>query len=326
MRIPFEANAVHPEGRFLIQDPEYRKRILPLFEFAPEEPDNRVVGQGTVFRIDPFGNCATAFHVFESAFYLGGATGREMLVRQDRSIVALELDGIAYGAAPIAPSQWRPMNGAFSLVRVDDNPLQPPRLQNTTELLALSILPSAPKASGTEFLHVDLNGWRPSIGEVVLGIGYPNLDKKDGPDDRPISQYMYGAYGAITDIEPLDLGRSRSWPMVRVNADWPGGMSGGPVFNAAGNVVGIVSSGVDGTSSTAMIFGGWNAVHHTLPSLDPSKLGSFLCVAILDAHEELIGVALNRQAAENRAAEIDGAFVSRVSLDHETSSFVRLEL
>jgi serine protease Do len=327
MQFPFEANAHHPEGRFLIQDPEYRKRILPLFDFAPGEPERRVAGQGTVFRIDPWGNCATAFHVFESAFYLGGATGREMLVRQDRSIVALELDGIAYGAAPIAPSQWRPMNGALSLVRVEDNPLQPPRLRNATELLALSILPSAPKSKGTEFLHVDLNGWRPSIGEVVLGIGYPNLDKDDdGPDDRLISQYTYGAYGSITDIEPLDLDRSRPWPMVRVKADWPGGMSGGPVFNAAGNVIGIISSGIDATSSTAMIFRGWSAVRHTLRSLDPSKPGSFLCSAVLDAGEKLIDVALDRQAVAKRAAEIDGAFVSKISLDHESGSFVRLEL
>jgi serine protease Do len=327
MRFPFEANAVQPEGRFLIQDPEYRKRILPLFEFAPGEPDRRVEGQGTVFRVDPWGNCATAFHVFESAFYLGGATGREMLVRQDRSIVALELDGIAYGAAPVAPSQWRPMSGAFSVIGIQSRPLQSPRLQNVTELLALSILPSAPKTNGTEFLNVDLNGWRPSIGEVIFGIGYPNLDKdRDGSDDRPISQCMYGAYGTITDIEPLDLGRGRPWPMVRVEADWPGGMSGGPVFNAAGNVIGIVSSGVDATTSTAMIFSGWGAVHQTLRSVDPSKPGSFLCFAVLNANEKLIDVALSRQAAESRAAEIDGAFVSRVSLECETGSFVRLEL
>lgn len=114
--------------------------------------------------------------------------------------------------------------------------------------------------------------------------------------------------------------------MVRVQADWPGGMSGGPVFNAAGNVIGIVSSGVDATTSTAMIFGGWGAVHRTLRNVDPSKPGSFLCCAVLDPNEKLIDVALNRQAAQNRAAEIDGAFVSRVSLEHETSCFVRLEL
>lgn len=327
MRFPFEANAVHPEGRFLIQDPEYRKRILPLFDFVRGQPERRVAGQGTVFRIDPWGSCATAFHIFEDAFYLGGATGQEMLVRQNRNILALELDEIPYGSVPIAQHLWRPMSGAFSFVGIQNRPLQPPRLQNLTELLALSILPSAPKADGTEFLHVDINGWQPSIGEVVLGIGYPNLDKdEDGPDDRPIAQEMYGAYGVITDLEPLDLGRSRSWPMVRVQADWPGGMSGGPVFNAAGNVIGIVSSGVDATTSTAMIFGGWGAVHRTLRSLDPSNPGSFLCFAILDASEKLIDVALSRQLAESRAAEIDGAFVCRVSLECETGSFVRLEL
>lgn len=237
---------------------KYRKRILPLFDFARGEPEQRVVGQGTVFRVDPWGNCATAFHVFEDAFYLEGATGQEVSVRQDRSIVALELDEIPYGTVPILPHQCRPMNGAFSLAGIQNRPLESPRLQNVTELLALSILPLAAKANATEFLHVDLNRWRPSIGEVVLGVGYPNLDKnEDGPDDRPISQDMYGAYGTITDIEPLDLGRRRPWPMVRVKADWPGGMSGGPVFNAAGNVIGIVSSGVDATTSTAMICEVW---------------------------------------------------------------------
>jgi serine protease Do len=327
MQFPFEPNAAHPAGRFLIQDPNHRLRILPLFDFVPASPESRVVGHGTVFRIDPWGNCATAFHVFEDAFYLGGTTGREMLVRQERSILALEIDGIILGAARIASNQWRPINGAYSVVRIDQEPLQPPRFRNFTELLALSILSSTPKAGGIEFLHVDLNTWKPTVGEVVLGIGYPNLDKdEDGADDRPISQYMYGAYGCITDIEPLDLSRSRPWPMIRVIADWPGGMSGGPVFNAAGNVIGVISSGVDATTSTAMIFGGWNAVHHTFRSLDPARPGSFLCYATLDATERLINVAPNRQAAEVSAAENDGAFVSKVSLNYATGDFVRLEL
>ena len=58
----------------------------------------RVAGQGTVFRIDPWGNCATAFHVFEDAFYLGGATGRETMVRQGGSNLALEVEEFGYGA------------------------------------------------------------------------------------------------------------------------------------------------------------------------------------------------------------------------------------
>lgn len=39
-----------------------------------------------------------------------------------------------------------------------------------------------------------------------------------------------------------------------------------------------------------------------------------------------MGVDLSRQAAESRATEIDGAFLSRVSLEYETENFVRLEL
>jgi serine protease Do len=229
MQFPFEPDAARPAGRFLIQDPSYRTRILPLFDFVPGTPEMRMVGQGTVFRIDPWGNCATAFHVFEDAFYLGGTTGREMMVRQGRSILALEIEGIVLGAPPIAPHQWRPIGGANSIIKIDEAPLQPPRLRNLTELLGLSIATSTPKAGATEFLHVDLCAWRPTVGEVILGIGYPNLDKDDdGPDDRQISQYMYGAYGRITDIEPLDLSRSRPWPMIRVIADWPGGMMAAP--------------------------------------------------------------------------------------------------
>ncbi len=85
MRFPFEPNAEHPPGRFLIQDTSYRRRILPLFSFTQGTPEMRVLGQGTVFRIDPWENCATAFHVFEDEFYLGGKTGREMLARSPPS-------------------------------------------------------------------------------------------------------------------------------------------------------------------------------------------------------------------------------------------------
>jgi len=114
--------------------------------------------------------------------------------------------------------------------------------------------------------------------------------------------------------------------MVRVDADWPGGMSGGPVFNEAGNVIGIVSAGLDSTSSTAMIFGGWTAVHQMFPTLDKARPGWFRCYAALDADERIVGVSPARQEAEALAAQFTGAFVSAVTLDPATQSFVRLEL
>lgn len=286
-----------------------------------------MVGHGTTFRLDTFGNCATAFHVFEDSFFLGGANGRELLVRKDRAIIALELEGVIFGVAPIRPHQWRPMHSVNSVVRIEERPFEAPRLRNLTELLSLCILPSSPKPEGVEFLHVDISTWRPTIGEVVLGMGYPNLDKDEGgSDDRPVSQYMYGAYGRITDIEPLDFNRGRPWPMVRVEADWDGGMSGGPVVNAAGNVIGVISTGVDTNLSTAMIFGGWSAVRHMFPSLDPARPGWFHCFATLDAHEHLLEIAANRHDAEEAAAGQIGAFVSKISLEHASGTFTRLEL
>ena len=97
----------------------------------------RLVGQGTVFRIDPWGNCATAFHVFEDAFCLGcGTTGREMMVRQGRSILALEIEAIVLGASPIAPRQWRLIGSANSIIKIDE--AKPPRLRNLTLLVSLN--------------------------------------------------------------------------------------------------------------------------------------------------------------------------------------------
>jgi serine protease Do len=327
MRHPFDPKIDFREGRFLIQEPELRVRILPLFAFDKASPEERVVGQGTCFRFDPFARCATAFHVFEEVFYLGGANGREMRVKQDRIIVALELEGIAFGAPPIRRDQWRAISGAFSNVAIDTPPLAAPALRNLTELLCLLILPSSPKPNGTEFLNVDLTTWKPSVGQVVLGIGYPNLDKEEGGSDaRPISQYMYGAFGRITDIEPLDLKRSRPWPMIRVSADWPGGMSGGPVFNSTGDVIGVISAGIDATNSTAMVFGGWGKAFQTFPTVDRASPGRFVCFGVLDAEEKLLGVSASREEAGSVAAQNAGSVVSTISLDPNTGRFIRREL
>jgi hypothetical protein len=54
----------------LNQDPRQRAMILPIFKFDPEAPDGRPFGLGTTFRIDPWGNCATAFHVIEDMLSL----------------------------------------------------------------------------------------------------------------------------------------------------------------------------------------------------------------------------------------------------------------
>ncbi|WP_084293138.1 serine protease [Bradyrhizobium sp. WSM3983] len=126
---------------------------------------------------------------------------------------------------------------------------------------------------GTPYWPLDLRRWRPVRGERVLALGFPDLDAEEGREERPISQYLYGSFGEITDVEPADGARGRPWPVIRLAAEWPGGMSGGPVFNESGNVIGVVSSGIAGGTGTATFFSGWNMAERIMGSIDPNNPG-----------------------------------------------------
>lgn len=91
--------------------------------------------------------------------------------------------------------------------------------------MALRIVSPDGYKEAAPYLPVDFCRWRPSIGESILALGYADLDDDKGIHDegRPISQYLYGSIGAITDIESADGTRSSPWPMIRIDANWPGG-------------------------------------------------------------------------------------------------------
>src|SRR5690606_34786626 len=142
--------------------------------------------------------------------------------------------------------------------------------------------PNAPPGSRMPYLPVDFRRWQPRIGESIMALGYSDLDvdSRDRGPDRPISQYLYGSLGQIMDIEPADQSRGRPWPVLRIDGNWPGGMSGGPVFNEAGHVIGIVSTGFAGDGgATATFFSGWEVPERVFGSIDPSNPGFFRCWA-----------------------------------------------
>jgi serine protease Do len=83
----------------------------------------------------------------------------------------------------------------------------------------------------------------PKAGEVVFAVGYPELSLQALHGDkieRYLREGMFGVYGTVTNLYPN--GRGRASPGFEVEADWPSGMSGGPVFNQLGEVIGVVSS------------------------------------------------------------------------------------
>lgn len=130
------------------------------------------------------------------------------------------------------------------------------------------------------FLSVDLRRWGPSIGDRVMALGLADVDvdHRGEGDARSMTQYMYGSEAVIILVERPDGSSSRPWPIFRVEAGWPGGMSGGPVLNEADHIIGLVSSGVIGQSGgTATHFAGWNFPERTFPSLDASNPGWLRC-------------------------------------------------
>lgn len=75
---------------------------------------------------------------------------------------------------------------------------------------------------------------------MAMGFADLDVDAHNEGDLRPMTQDLYSSEAEIIQVEQADGTSSRPWPRFRVTADWPRGMSGGPVFNEAGNVVGLV--------------------------------------------------------------------------------------
>lgn len=200
---------------------------------------------------------------------------------------------------------WQPLVELYSIVGVEQLPFQMPRARNTCELAVMRLRPGGQNTNQAPYLPVKLNGWYPEIGDEVMAFGYADLDEdklKQG-DERPIEQRLYGSVGKIVQIEQADGASSRPWPRIWVEASWPGGMSGGPVFNQHGHVIGLVSSGIEGDNlACATFFAGWDIPSRVYGSLDPVNPGRFICIAAFDNDDELAAVGQDVDEVKEYAA------------------------
>lgn len=315
-----------PRGLFLVQDPDLRSKVLPLFSANTSTPDERLKGEGTTFRVDPWSQCATAFHLIEDLLVLDPTFSKAVL-KPTKRLIALELRGLAYGTPPIPSDAWRTFDTINSVIAVDRKPLQLPEVRNIAEVAALKITTAQVNAIKTPYLPVDLQRWRPTLGEKILALGYADLDraKFGASETRPVSQYLYGSFGKITDIEPADQSRREPWPIIRVEAHWPGGMSGGPVFNQAGNVIGLVSKGVEGQrSATATTFSGWDISRRIFSALDPLNPGFFRCHAIFDEKGAITQYGPDADKIWREAELVRSTNIGMASVNISTGDFIRL--
>lgn len=322
--MPFPANPDHADNRglFPVQDPALRARILPLFSFDPRAVDERPHGHGTAFRVDPWGTCATAFHVVEDLLTV--ANGNAVL-RKEIQLAALEFEGIGYGQFLLPKDSWRPVPSMFAFSGVETPPVGTARVKNVTELAALSIPRSADARGPTPFLPLDMRRWRPEPGQRVMAFGFADLDidAQGEGDARAMIQQLYGSQAIITEVQRPNGGSSRPWPVFRVEAEWPGGMSGGPVFNDAGHVIGIISTGlVGGGIGTATSFIGWTFAERTFGTLHPDNPGMLRCWGAFDADDRLVTYARARELLGPLVGEGKARVIRATALNPATGEFV----
>lgn len=284
--LPYSHVSGHPFRPFQIADPfGLRNAVNPVFR---RDEEGRLFGVGTAFHVDCWGTLLTAEHVvdFLSAQLLSGRSnaGGGRASHNESAVVFLGLGGVIFGEVSIPTWALQQVAGiAFNAAQVCD-PMAELQGRSATraygDIASLQVHLDA-RAEFVSCLPVRLNNWRPSVGEPVFAVGYPELDCSEietGEMRALISEGMYGAYARVTQVLPQGRSAFDTTPGFEVQGDWRGGMSGGPVFNSSGEVVGVVSRSLAPTEDEQgvgfAVCPAWmDGARALLPSLDPSNPG-----------------------------------------------------
>ncbi|MBC8285971.1 MAG: trypsin-like peptidase domain-containing protein [Nitrospinae bacterium] len=288
------------EGLYLIQDPfDLRKTILPIL--AQTNPNLNVwKGLGTAFKVDCFGSLMSAQHVFHG-------------LNKDTPCFAMESPGLGYGTTmPIPKECFTPILTGTYLSYKKDDPMA--ILQNRPtekcfyyDVAAIISQPSISINCSTA-LKINLNRSSISKGDEVMAIGYPHIESLSDIN-KVYDEKLMCAVGSITEI--YETGRSHlsdgeKWPSFQVDSNWPSGMSGGPVFNKDGHVIGVVSRSIQNSNESrgtgnvvALPYCAEKFFADAFPSLDTDNPGSVKGWAIIREEPwELVKIFKDKLQAE----------------------------
>lgn len=252
-----------PFDPFLIQDPwSLRKAIVPVFR---RDTNGNVVGMGTAFHVDGWGSFLTADHVID--FVRNQLRTNKQNSDLEHVMLFLGI-GLVFGTVTIPKEAYLFGTEFVSALYQKDDPISLLKGESSMDILADLAVITAPFRSNSIIPHtvpIKAAGWNPSIGETVLAIGFPelNFEKHENNETATLSEGMYGAYGKITNIRPNGVSESRPNPVFEVECNWPSGMSGGPIFNSRGEVIGLVSRSIVNNDGSVGI--GWATSFSHIP-------------------------------------------------------------
>ena len=263
--------------QFLVQDPfGLRKAIVLMFK---ADDQGRLHGLGTAFAADPWGTWLTADHVIDF-MRVGRPEPRaadEQLYRfaGDQTLIAMMGIGLIYGTIGIPQTGLARIVETFTPAIEVEDPMAFTGGGVSQKPLDLAVMQSAsrPPADFIRNLPIRLGHRGPRIGEVVVAVGYPQINTVHGDAERVatrVEEGMFAGYGVVKALHPNGRDRTNPTPVFEVGANWPLGMSGGPVFNMAGEVVGLVSRGL-APAEGEELGSAWATWFEALPNL-PSWL------------------------------------------------------
>ncbi len=270
---PFWPGGNQTPALFARQDPfGARKAVVPLFWM---DASGDLEGMGTAFALDPWGGFITADHVIAGprAGARHSPVGDGNLRVQgppDAGFVAVLGYGAVFGAVGLPQEAIAPIVSAWSPGLEGSDPLARLQGRHDVQPLDLAILRALPRKPGwIHCLPMRSRQPRPRVGDTVIALGFPQIDTFRGPQEEArtiIEEGMFAAYGRVTVLLPQGRDRSTPTPVFEVEANWPSGMSGGPVLNSAGEVIGLVSRSLE--PEPGVEFGvGWATWLEAMPLL-----------------------------------------------------------
>ena len=263
-----------PFEPFLIQDPfGLRKAVVPVFK---RKINGEICGMGTAFHVDGWGTFLTADHVIEFAREVQSSASSWKDISQNPSeqpVLFLGM-GLVYGSLEIPKESFAAVAFMASFLQERFDPLANltgvARPKHAVDLSVMSAeIVSHPDVPPPHFIPVRASRWQPTIGETILAVGFPELECQRLEKHDPkllLSEGMFGAYGRITKIHANGINQSNPSPVFEVECNWRSGMSGGPVFNSSGEVVGLVSRSLPPDNDLPGV--GWATYFELIPNFN----------------------------------------------------------